>query len=70
VVFTAAGSSYHAALLMRIRLAAQAGMRCEVIPSGDFERELPFIDDQTVVVALSQSGETADVLEAVKMARK
>jgi len=70
VVFTAAGSSYHAALLMRIRLAAQAGMRCEVILSGDFERELPFIDDKTVVVALSQSGETADVLEAVKMARK
>jgi glucosamine--fructose-6-phosphate aminotransferase (isomerizing) len=70
VVFTAAGSSYHAALLMRIRLAREAGMRCEVILSGDFERELPFIDDQTVVVALSQSGETADVLEAVKMARK
>lgn len=70
VVLTAAGSSYHAALLMRIRLAAEANMRCEVILSGDFERELPFIDDQTVVVALSQSGETADVLEAVKMARK
>jgi len=70
VVLTAAGSSYHAALLMRIRLAVEAKMRCEVIISGDFERELPFIDDGTVVVALSQSGETADVLEAVKMARK
>jgi glucosamine--fructose-6-phosphate aminotransferase (isomerizing) len=70
VVLTAAGSSYHAALLMRIRLAVEAKMRCEVILSGDFERELPFIDDQTLVVALSQSGETADVLEAVKMARK
>ena len=45
-------------------------MRCEVILSGDFERELPFIDEETVVVALSQSGETADVLEAVKMARR
>jgi glutamine---fructose-6-phosphate transaminase (isomerizing) len=70
VVLTAAGSSYHAALLMRIRLAVEAKMRCEVILSGDFERELPFIDEQTLVVALSQSGETADVLEAVKMARK
>jgi glutamine---fructose-6-phosphate transaminase (isomerizing) len=70
VVLTAAGSSYHAALLMRIRLAVEAKMRCEVILSGDFERELPFIDDETLVVALSQSGETADVLEAVKMARK
>src|SRR5271169_3480261 len=70
VVFTAAGSSYHAALIMRIRLAVEAKMRCEVVLSGEFERELPFIDDQTVVVALSQSGETADVLEAVKMARR
>ncbi|HVC27056.1 MAG TPA: glutamine--fructose-6-phosphate transaminase (isomerizing) [Nitrososphaerales archaeon] len=70
VVFTAAGSSYHAALLMRIRLAVEARMRCEVVLSGEFERELPFVDDQTVVVALSQSGETADVLEAVKMARR
>jgi len=69
VVLTASGSSYHAALLMRIRLAVEAKMKCEVILSGDFERELPFIDDQTLVVALSQSGETADVLEAVRMAR-
>ena len=70
VVFTASGSSYHAALLMRARLASEAKIRCEVILSGEFERELPFIDENTVVVALSQSGETADVLEAVKMARK
>ncbi len=70
VVFTAAGSSYHAALLLRLRLAAEAKMRCEVVISGEFERELPFIDEGTLVVALSQSGETADVLEAVKMARK
>ena len=70
VVLTAAGSSYHAALLMRIRLAVEAKMRCEVIVAGDFERELPFLDEGTVVVALSQSGETADVLEAVKMARR
>ena len=70
VVLTAAGSSYHAALLMRIRLAVEAKMRCEVILSGDFEREMPFVNDETLVVAISQSGETADVLEAVKMARK
>ena len=70
VVFTAAGSSYHAALLMRLRLAAEAKMRCEVVLSGEFERELPFIDEGTLVVALSQSGETADVLEAVKLARR
>ncbi|HUK74524.1 MAG TPA: SIS domain-containing protein, partial [Nitrososphaerales archaeon] len=50
VVFTAAGSSYHAALLMRMRLAEEAKMRCEVVMSGEFERELPFVDEGTVVV--------------------
>jgi len=70
VVLTAAGSSYHAALLMRSRLALEAKMRCEVILSGEFERELPFINEESVVVALSQSGETADLLQAVKMARR
>jgi glutamine---fructose-6-phosphate transaminase (isomerizing) len=70
VVLTASGSSYHAALLMKIRLEAEARMRCAVVLSGEFERELPFVDDQTTVMALSQSGETADVLEAVKMARR
>ena len=70
VVLTAAGSSYHAALLMRIRLAAEAKMRCEVVLSGEFERELPFVNEETLVFAMSQSGETADVLEAVKKARK
>jgi len=70
VVLTAAGSSYHAALIMRSRLALEAKMKCETVLSGEFERELPFIDRDTVLIALSQSGETADVLEAVKMARR
>ena len=70
VVLTAAGSSYHAALVMRSRLALEAKMKCETIISGEFDRELPFIDEDTALVALSQSGETADVLEAVKKARR
>jgi glucosamine--fructose-6-phosphate aminotransferase (isomerizing) len=70
VVLTAAGSSYHAALVMRSRLALEAKMKCETILSGEFDRELPFIDEDTALVALSQSGETADVLEAVKKARR
>ncbi|MDG7022442.1 MAG: SIS domain-containing protein, partial [Nitrososphaerota archaeon] len=48
VVLTAAGSSYHAALLMKLRLALEAKMRCEVVLSGEFERELPFIDEGTL----------------------
>ena len=70
VVLTAAGSSYHAALLIKSRLALEARIRCETVISGEFEREIPFVDEGTVLVAISQSGETADVLGAVKMARE
>jgi len=69
VILTAAGSSYHAALLLSSRLALEAKIRCETVIAGEFERELPFIDRGTLVVAVSQSGETADVLQAIKSAR-
>jgi glutamine---fructose-6-phosphate transaminase (isomerizing) len=69
VILTAAGSSYHAALLLSSRLAQEARIRCETVVAGEFERELPFIDRETLVVAISQSGETADVLQAIKLAR-
>ncbi|MDA4118119.1 MAG: glutamine--fructose-6-phosphate transaminase (isomerizing) [Thaumarchaeota archaeon] len=70
IIFTGSGSSFHAALLLRSRLALETRTRTETIISGEFERELPFLDEETVVVAVSQSGETADVLSAIKLARR
>ncbi len=70
VILTAAGSSYHAALTMKNRLNREARIRCDAILSGEFKHQSHFIDKETVLVAVSQSGETADVLEAVKIARE
>ena len=70
VCLTASGSCYHAALLMKSRLNREAKIRCDAILAGEFEGEPPFVDEETVVIAFSQSGETADLLEAMKIARK
>jgi len=70
VFITAAGTSYHAGLLMKFRLQNEAKLRCETILAGEFKEHAGFVGKGSVVVTLSQSGETADVLEAVKEARK
>lgn len=70
VVLTASGSSYHAATLLKNRLSKEARMRCDVVLSGEFEGYEHLVDGDTVLVAFSQSGETADVLEAVKKGRE
>jgi glucosamine--fructose-6-phosphate aminotransferase (isomerizing) len=67
---TAAGTSYHAGLLMKFRLQNEAKLRCETILAGEFKEHVGFVGKGSVVITLSQSGETADVLEAVKEAKK
>ncbi len=69
VFVTAAGTSYHAGLLLKFRLEREAALRCEVILAGEFKEHSDFVDENSVVVAISQSGETADLLEAVREAK-
>ncbi len=70
VFITAAGTSYHAGLLLKYRLARDAMLKCDVILAGEFKEHADFVDRNSVVIAISQSGETADVLEAVREAKK
>jgi glucosamine--fructose-6-phosphate aminotransferase (isomerizing) len=70
VVLTASGSSYHAALLLKGRLNRDARIRCDAVLAGEFDHQAHFVDGKTVMVAFSQSGETADLLDAVKLGRK
>jgi glucosamine--fructose-6-phosphate aminotransferase (isomerizing) len=70
VFVTAAGTSYHAGLLLKFRLERDAAIRCEVILAGEFREHAEFVDRGSVVIAISQSGETADLLEAIREARK
>jgi len=69
VLLTASGSSYHAAVLLRDRLNREAKIRCDAILAGEFEDQANFVEKGTVVIAFSQSGETADLLHAIKVAR-
>jgi len=69
VVITACGSSRYAALIGRYLFSQLAGKFCDVIMASEFQYFASSIDKDTVVIAVSQSGETADVMEGVKMAR-
>ena len=66
----ASGTSYHAALLMKNRLSREARIRAETVVSGELKEHTGFLGRRSVVIAFSQSGETADLLEAVKEAKK
>ena len=68
VRITAAGTSFHAGILMRYLLAKLAKIHAQAFISSEIDHEIDLIDENTLVIALSQSGETADVLEAVRKA--
>jgi glucosamine--fructose-6-phosphate aminotransferase (isomerizing) len=67
---TASGSSYHAGLLMKSRLNKEAKIRVDTVVAGELKEHSGFLRKGSVVVAISQSGETMDVMEAVKEAKK
>jgi glucosamine--fructose-6-phosphate aminotransferase (isomerizing) len=70
VFITGAGSSYHAGLILKHGLNKEVKLRPDAILAGEFKEHLEFVDGNSVVIVISQSGETADVLEAVRGAKK
>jgi glucosamine--fructose-6-phosphate aminotransferase (isomerizing) len=69
VVLIACGTSYHAALVGRFLVERLSGLAAEVDVGSEWRYRDPVVGPETLVVALSQSGETADTLGAVKTAR-
>ena len=69
VVLVACGTSYHAALVGRFLIERLAGISAEVDLGSEYRYRDSVLGPETLVVALSQSGETADTLGAVKAAR-
>jgi glucosamine--fructose-6-phosphate aminotransferase (isomerizing) len=69
VVLVACGTSYHAALVGRHYLERLAGVPVEADIASEFRYRDPRVGPDTLVVALSQSGETADTLGAVQVAK-
>jgi glucosamine--fructose-6-phosphate aminotransferase (isomerizing) len=70
IVIVACGTSYHAGLVSKFFLESICKLPVEVDLGSEFRYRDPMINDNTLLVLISQSGETADTLAAIKEARK
>ncbi|HSB54898.1 MAG TPA: glutamine--fructose-6-phosphate transaminase (isomerizing), partial [Gemmatimonadales bacterium] len=70
IVITACGTSWHSALIGEYMLEELARIPVEVEYASEFRYRNPVVDDRTLVIAISQSGETADTLAAVREAKR
>ena len=69
VQILACGTSYHAGMVARYWLESLAGIPCRVEVASEFRYRRPVVLKDTLVVTISQSGETADTLAALKEAK-
>ena len=70
VYVTGSGTSYNSALIAKQILSKYAKIKVEPIMSSELQFTSDSIEKNSIVIAISQSGESADVLEAVKIAKK
>ena len=69
IVLTACGTSWHAALIGEYMLEELANIPAEVEYASEFRYRSPIVDERTLVIGISQSGETADTLAALREAK-
>ncbi len=69
VIIVSCGTSYYAGLVGKYMLEEYAGVPTEVDYASEFRYRKPIITSKTAVLAISQSGETADTLEAIREAK-
>lgn len=70
VQILACGTSYHAGLVARYWFEELARVRCNIEVASEFRYRHPVLSPDTLVVTISQSGETADTLAALKEAKR
>jgi glucosamine--fructose-6-phosphate aminotransferase (isomerizing) len=70
LILTGCGTSYHAALVGEFLIEELARVPVEVEYASEFRYRNPPIDPHTIVLAISQSGETADTLAAVRESKR
>ena len=68
IQIVACGTSYHAGMVARYWLEAIAGIPCQVEVASEFRYRQPVVPPDTLLVTISQSGETADTLAALRSA--
>ncbi|MDT8405753.1 MAG: glutamine--fructose-6-phosphate transaminase (isomerizing) [Methylococcales bacterium] len=69
VLILACGTSYHAGLVARYWFEKLAGVPCQVEVASEYRYRRPVLEPGTLVVTISQSGETADTLAALEEAK-
>ena len=70
VVVLGCGTSFNAGLVGKYFIEDLVRLPVEVEAAGEYRYRKPVLDEQTLVIAISQSGETADTLEAVRQAKE
>ncbi|MDO9575006.1 MAG: glutamine--fructose-6-phosphate transaminase (isomerizing) [bacterium] len=70
IILTGCGTAWHAALVGEYMIENTARIPCEVEYASEFRYRSPVLDESTVVFAISQSGETADTLAAMREAKR
>ena len=70
IVFVACGTSYHASLIGKYLIESLVGIPTEVLLASEFKYSAKALNDQTLVIFISQSGETADTLKALDAANE
>ncbi len=70
IVITACGTSWHAALIGKYLIESLARIPVEVEYASEFRYRNPVLGPDTVMIVISQSGETADTLAALKLAKE
>jgi glucosamine--fructose-6-phosphate aminotransferase (isomerizing) len=70
IVIIACGTAFHAGLIAKYAIEHWTRIPCEVELASEFRYRDPILDAQTLVIAISQSGETMDTLMALRHARE
>ncbi|MFZ2187014.1 MAG: glutamine--fructose-6-phosphate transaminase (isomerizing) [Candidatus Moraniibacteriota bacterium] len=70
IIIVSCGTSYHSGLVGEYMLEEYAGIPTEVEMASEFRYRKPLLDKKTLIVAISQSGETADTLAAIREAKE
>ena len=70
IVITACGTAYHAGLVAKYYIEQLARIPVEVDIASEFRYRNPLVDSSTLVIVISQSGETSDSLAAMKEAKR
>lgn len=70
VQIIACGTSYHSGMVARYWLEALAGVSCNIEIASEFRYRKSFVPKNAMIVTISQSGETADTLAALRLAKE